>query len=261
MNPLWVPIVLAQGLRVRRTTEPLPPAAGPVSGVAGAEIAAPPLRIAVVGESTAAGCGALSHDQAFPGFFAGDLARRTDRAVRWTVAGADGATSRRIRYRLVPQVGSNLDLTVLLAGVNDVLSRRKPAHWRADLTAILEELLSRSRLVVMTGVPSFGHFPSLPTALGRYLDERAHALDVVSREVCTEHPRATWITTSPAAVGTGPDFFAGDGFHPSPLGYRRWAGSVAEQLPDATIAELSAASPPFPGEPLPPVAADATDQP
>jgi len=125
VNPLLLPIVAVQGMRVRAATEVLPPAAGPTSGTAGEDTSQPPLRVAVLGESTAAGCGADTNDNAFPGRLAGELATRTGRSVEWQVVGQYGATARRIRYRLLPELGGEkLNVAVLLAGVNDVLTRR-----------------------------------------------------------------------------------------------------------------------------------------
>lgn len=234
MNPLLLPIIAAQGLWIRRHSQASPPAGGPVIGLAGfagtgADVS--PIRVAIVGESTAAGCGVMSHDQGFPGCFARELAHRSGRQVQWEVVGQDGATARRIRYRLVPQLGRDLSVAVLLAGVNDVLSRRKPDQWGEDVTAILDELSARAELVVMTGIPSFEVLPSLPAALARYLGARAEALDVAARQVCDRHQGAAWIPSAAAMVDMEPDFFAADRFHPSAIGYERWARSVVDQLP------------------------------
>lgn len=211
---------------MRATIKLASPAAGPTSGTVG-DPSRPPVRIAVVGESTAAGCGVDTHDHGFPGWLARDLAARTRRPVSWEVVGQFGATARRIRHRLLPQLGANLHVAVLLAGANDVLTRRTPRQWRDDLAAIVEDLAGRAGQVAVAGMPPFAAFPSLPTTLGRYLAQRAGALDAVSQQVCAQHPRATWIglPDSPPL-----DFFAHDRFHPSAAGYRRWAQAVAEHL-------------------------------
>jgi lysophospholipase L1-like esterase len=186
-----------------------------------------PLRIAVVGESTAAGCGVDAHDDGFPGCLAREITARTQRPVQWEVVGQFGATARRIRYRLLPQVGEDLDLAVLLAGGNDVMTGRDPGQWRDDLSAIVDDLMERAHHVVVAGIPPFALFPSMPNTLGRYLSERAAALDEVSQRICGVRPCTTWITTTDVPP---PDFFAHDRFHPSASGYRRWAKAVADRL-------------------------------
>lgn len=210
----------------------LPPAAGPTTGTAG-DASRQPLRLAVLGESTAAGCGVDTHDDGFPGCLARELAARTRRPVTWDVVGQHAATARRIRHRLLPRLGQDLDVAVLLAGVNDVLTRRAPGQWGDDLVAIVDDLADRAEHVAVTGIPPFQAFPSLPATLARYLAERAAALDEVARQVCAAQPRVTWVSSTdllPALLPAGPDFFARDRFHPSASGYRRWAQAVAEHL-------------------------------
>jgi lysophospholipase L1-like esterase len=228
MNPLLMPVVAVQGMRVRSSTETLPPADGPTTGTAG-EADGTPVRVAVLGESTAAGCGVGTHDEGFPGCLARKVADLTHRPVEWDVVGQNAATARRIRYRLLPELGKGLDAAVLLAGVNDVLTRRAPAEWGDDLAAIVDELVGRAERVAVTGIPPFDVFPSLPKTLGRYLAQRARALDEVSQRVCAAHPQVTFVSAE-GLLPVGPDFFARDHFHPSALGYRRWAGVVADHL-------------------------------
>jgi lysophospholipase L1-like esterase len=223
---LQLPVAAVQGRWMRSTTKMAPPATGPTSGTVGTT-SRTPLRIAVVGESTAAGCGVDNHDEGFTGSLAREIAARTQRPVRWRVVGQFGATARRIRYRLVPQLGEDLDVAVLLAGGNDVMSGRSPDQWRGDVCAIVDDLIERADHVVVTGLPPFALFPSMPTTLGRYLSERAAALDDVSRQICAVRPTTTWVTMTEVPP---PHFFASDRFHLSAAGYRRWAQVVADHL-------------------------------
>lgn len=228
MNPLLFAVIATQGIWVRTRTEVLPPAAGPSNGAVG-DSAAAPMRLAVLGESTAAGCGVDTHDNGFPGCLARELADRTGRPVTWEVVGQYGATARRIRHRLLPQLGDSFDLVVLLVGANDVLGRSTPQQWGVDLAAMVDELTDRAKHVVVVGNPPFGTFPSLPGLLRRYLAQRAGVLDQVSRQVCAERPQSTWINSTDI-VPIEPKFFARDGFHPSAFGYLQWARAVAGDL-------------------------------
>ncbi len=236
MNPVWLPVVAAQGLWLRSTLRLASAPGGGTSGSAPGP-AATPLRLAVLGDSTAAGCGVTGHDEAFAAVFAREIAERIRRPVDWQVLGQFGATARRIRFRLVPHIGENLDMVVLLAGANDVMAGRGPALWRDDLIGILTDLAHRVRHVVVAGMPPFAQFPAIPAKLGRYLGERGDALDTVSRQVCGRHPERTTFVGSPAGTPP-PGFFSADRFHPSALGYRLWAENVAARaipaLPDPT---------------------------
>jgi lysophospholipase L1-like esterase len=229
VNPLLAPVIAAQGLWVRSSIKLLPPAAGPTTGTVGQAQAGNPVRIAVLGESTAAGCGVDTHDEGFPGSLARIVAQRTGRPVEWQAVGQHGATGRRIRYKLLPEIGQDLTLAVLLAGANDVLSRRTPAQWAEDLAAIVDDLAQRAEQVVVVGIPPFKTFPSLPGTLRRYLARGAAAVDEASRRVCAERPRATFVSSTDV-LPIGADFFSGDRFHPSAYGYLRWAETVADEL-------------------------------
>lgn len=226
MNPLLMPTVAVQGIWVRSMFKLAEPPEGSTSGTAG-DASGRPVHVVVVGDSTAAGSGVDTQEDGFAGCLARSLAARTDRLVAWQAVGEFGATARRIRYKLLPRLNQDLDVAVLLAGGNDVLARRTPEQWEGDLSAIVEDLGGRAEQVVVVGIPPFQLFPSLPVTLRRYLGERAGALNEVSRKVCAEQPRASWVTLP----GTPPaDFFARDNFHPSASGYRLWAGFVADRL-------------------------------
>lgn len=232
MNPLKMPLVALQGYRTRARAEVLPEAAGPLSGsTVGADEQS--LRVMVVGESTAAGCGAATHDEAFAGGFSRALSRLRGRPVRWEVCGRNGATIRRVRYRMLPELASGADAAVLLIGVNDVLTRTPVAQWRDDLTAVVDALRGLAERTVVAGIPPFDAFPSLPRALGTYLGERGRALDAAAQEICSTRDRVSWIGAADldlARALADASFFARDGFHPSPVGYQRWASGIAEAL-------------------------------
>lgn len=226
MNRLQLPVAAVQGMWMRRAMKPVPPATGPTTGTVGTS-SRPPLRIAVVGDSTAAGYGAGHHDDGFAGCLAREITARTQWPVQWQVVGQFGATARRIRYRLVPQVGEDLNVAVLLAGANDVMTRRSPGEWRDDLSAIVDGLAERADYVVIVGIPPFTLVPAMPASLGHYLSERATALDEVSRQICAGCACATWVTMT----GVPPaGFFSPDRFHPSGAGYQLWAEAVADHL-------------------------------
>lgn len=218
-------VALAQGLWVRGRIEMLPPAGGPTSGRTGE--GAETLRIGILGESTAAGCGVDTHEDGFAGALARDLVG-PGRAAEWVVVGQHGATARRIRHRLLPELSGEFDVVVLLAGANDVMARRAPADWSADLRAIMSDLSARAGLVVVAGTPPFIAFPSLPRALARYLAARAAAQDAASRAVCAGIANAEFVPSPPALVDDS--FFSRDRFHPGAEGYRHWAELIADGI-------------------------------
>jgi lysophospholipase L1-like esterase len=230
MALVLAPVLLVQARRTARRTPRLDPASGADRGtVAGA---VPLLRLAVIGESTAAGVGAAEHERALPGFLAGALQRRSRRGVAWVVAGKNGATARRVGTDLVPalaaeQHGAPPDIVVVTVGINDLMRRRPLKTWTADLTELIGALRGRYRdaEVIVAGMPPVHRFPALPQPLRLVMGGRARAMDRIMREVA----RANGAVHVPMDPDMAADRtrFASDGFHPSPDGYRAWADELA----------------------------------
>lgn len=230
MSTLLSPVAMVQGRRYLANTVMAPPAAGdPFGNVDG--YGGPPLRLAVLGESTAAGYGVDRHDDGLAAQLARLLADRMKRSVSWTAVGQFGATTRRTRHRLLPTLTGSWDIAVLMAGGNDVLARRPLAQSQVDYAAILDGLTARADRVVAFGVPPFRSFPTMPWALSRYLAARGDRFDAMAHQLCRERG-VHWIS---AAATLDSDFFAGDGFHPSAAGYGFIAATVADTLEPAGV--------------------------
>ncbi|MDG4793005.1 SGNH/GDSL hydrolase family protein [Micromonospora sp. WMMD1082] len=228
MNPAWLPVVAIQGLWLRSTLRLASAPGGGTTGTAPGP-AGTPLRLTVLGDSTAAGCGVTGDDEAFAAVFAREIAARTGRPAHWQVVGKVGATARRVRFRLAQHVDDDLDMVVLLCGGNDVLAGRRPASWRDDLTGILTDLAHRTDRVIVAGIPPFTRFPAIPGKLAHYLGERADALNAISQEICSRNPERT-VFIGPPAGTPPPDFFGADRFHPSTFGYQLWARDAAARV-------------------------------
>jgi lysophospholipase L1-like esterase len=228
-----LPLLYLQGRRLRARTPRLPEASGPCTGRG--EGAAPPIRLLVLGESTAAGVGAPSHREALAGSVAVALRARTGRAVEWRALGRSGATARVVREELLPMLPPEpWDAVVIALGVNDTLRLRGPRRWRRDLERLLRALPG-APVVVLASVPPMHRFPALPMPLRAVVGARARRLD---REAARFPRRFPHVSHSELQVDEGPDwrdFFCADGFHPSVAGYTRWgealAATVAAQLP------------------------------
>ncbi|WP_327089872.1 SGNH/GDSL hydrolase family protein [Nonomuraea sp. NBC_01738] len=211
-----LPVLAVQGLRVRRTTPRLPEAPGPRHGVVAGS--AQPYRVAVLGESTAAGVGADAMDDSLAPHLARELNRRSGREVRWQVAGRSGATARRTIEELAGQVEA-ADLVVVVLGINDLLELTRLAAFERDLAELLA-MIDAPQMIV-TGVPPVDRFPTLPQPLRRIMGERARDLDRIMAKVAGERHAPMELPMEAATI------FASDGFHPSGQGYALWAEQLA----------------------------------
>lgn len=187
-----------------------------------------PLRLLVFGDSTAAGVGALTQDDALAGSLARDLAERFDRGVTWQVHARSGVTSGELRSFFLPAATTEqYDVIVLSIGVNDVMQLRRKRQFARDLADILDALRAASpeAWIIVPGVPRMERFDSLPDPLGSILGARAHRMNRGARQVIEGRYRV--VHSKPWPIGT-PGFFAVDDFHPSATGYAAWARAALD---------------------------------
>lgn len=224
------PVLIAQGRRLRRDTPRLPDAALPWHG----ERPGPdPLRLLVIGDSTAAGVGAATQESALPGNLARELAERTGRGVRWLATGRNGATSRDlITTYLDDATAQQWDLVFLSIGANDALGLRPRGAFARDIRTLLARLRAVSPLVLMSSLPAFGRFELLPNPLRWNLYLHSLSLEDAARAIVATTP-GVHISPPPPPYTEG--FFATDLFHPSESGYRDWARFAVDDAVGAGV--------------------------
>jgi lysophospholipase L1-like esterase len=236
---LLAPLLLAQGLRVRRVVPKLPEAAGPRSGEhrpghRGAAGSAP-VRVLIAGDSSAAGVGARTQDEALAGRLSAAMAAGTSRAVRWQLVARTGLDARGLLSTLAASSIDDFDVAIVVVGVNDVTGLVGVSRWLRRLDRI-RALLRDARpgaLVVVSGLPPMHRFPALPQPLRSVLGGRARQFDDALARWASSAPRTVHV---PIPDLDGPGLSASDGFHPGPAAYALWADELAR----AIAAELAA---------------------
>jgi lysophospholipase L1-like esterase len=224
---LSLPLLLPQGLWVRRTAQRLPPAAGPTQGVVGH---GDMRRLLLVGDSIIAGVGVPQLTDALPGQLARAFATRKDCRVQWQALGNNGATSADLLAMLGQLESlSSADWVFVSVGVNDVTQLTGTQRWRSNLQALLLALARHSpqAQIMLAGVPPMGRFPGLPTPLRQVFGWRAARLDVVGQALAAALPRVLHLATP---VPDDPSAFASDGYHPNAEACRVWAEAVAAAM-------------------------------
>lgn len=226
------PVVYVQGRRLRRDTPRLPDAALPWSG---ATPGPDPLRLLVIGDSTAAGVGADTQDDALPGHLGRELAALTGRGVDWRAIGENGADVREFIERYLDDATADpCDIVFLSIGANDALGLRSRAAFVRDIRTILGRLRAASpdATILMSSLPAFFRFELLPNPLRWNLYLHSRSLEDGARAVVESFPGAHM---SPPPPPYTPGFFASDLFHPGPLGYRDWARFAVEDAISAGV--------------------------
>ncbi|MEV3991146.1 SGNH/GDSL hydrolase family protein [Streptomyces sp. NPDC049837] len=194
----------------------------------------PALRLLVLGDSTAAGVGAARHSEALAGHLATAVTALTGRGVDWRVVARAGATVRTVRRVLLNRLTDPTrrwepDLVVVTAGTNDALRRRRPRAFRADVSRLVRDIglrLGDDVPVVLAGLPETDRIASLPRAFRAPLSVYVRLLDRQLRVVARRTPHVVHLPSGGPPRFPGA-WFAEDRFHPSPLGYRAWARTLA----------------------------------
>ncbi len=194
----------------------------------GAIVGPDPVRLLILGDSTAAGVGVERHSDGLPGVLSRKLAATLGRGVAWQVHARSGATTGQLRSHFLPAATSEpFDIVFLTTGVNDVMQLRRKRQFTHDLREILDALRAESpeAWIIVPGVPRMGRFTSLPDPLSSILGARAHRINTGAREVIEGRYRV--VHTKPWPIGI-PGFFAQDDFHPSVIGYEAWANAAVD---------------------------------
>jgi len=224
------PLLVTQGRMVRKNRPRLPNAPMPWSGT----ISGPkPLRLLGLGDSTIAGVGVDNPMLGLTAQLARALYKELGRGISWDSAGERGITTGQLLERYLPaalQETEQVDIAMVSIGANDAknLQPRRPAI--RNLSAIVEQIHERfpKALVMVSSLPAFGKFESLPAPLRSVMAHHAKGIEVGMRRFVEAQPYALM---SPPPSHYPPTFFAEDGFHPGAEGYRVWASfAVADAV-------------------------------
>lgn len=229
------PVLAWQGIKVRTRVPRFPEAAEP-EGFAPGDLT-PPLRLTLLGESTAAGVGVERHRDGLAGHLSSAVAGLTGREVRWRVVARPGATARAALREFVPNLrdgGWSPDVVVVALGVNDLLRIKRPRIFQRDMQRLARGVQRELGpvAVVLTGLPPMRRLVVLPQPLRAVIALRARALDHAVRYVASRLPEVRYVPFESSVWPPGSEewFFAADRFHPSSEGYRTWAEVVADDV-------------------------------
>jgi lysophospholipase L1-like esterase len=215
-----------------------PPVAEAVYGTAFAAAAGPPWRLAMLGDSTAAGLGVRRAAQTPGALLASGLAAVSERSVELHSVALSGARSadleRQVSLLLTePGRAPVPDLCVIMIGANDITGRVPPARSVRHLAEAVSRLRTAGCQVVVGTCPDLGS-----------VEPVGQPLRWIARRLCRQLAAAQTIavvelggrTVSLGAL-LGPEFaarprelFGPDRYHPSAAGYATVAMAMLPTL-------------------------------
>jgi lysophospholipase L1-like esterase len=223
---LLSPLLVAQGVATRARLPRLPEASGPREGAVGV---GEPLRLLMLGDSSAAGVGVALQSQALAGFLPDALARHAKRRVQWRLLARSGVTSAQCLMLLRSEGSWAADVAVVVLGVNDVVDQ-VPSHVAITAREAIANHLRNAHgaaHVVFAPLPPVHHFPGLPQPL-RWVAgavRRRHD-DAVAAWARTRSD----VSHVPIELPLNREVMAADGFHPGEPVYRICGTAIAEHI-------------------------------
>ncbi len=220
------PLLLWQARGARRHAVTLPEAGGPREGELGS---GPRLRLLIVGDSSAAGVGAATQDEALAGHLSRTLASAATRRVRWQLVARSGVSTADALTLLDGATLAPADIAVAVLGVNDVVEQVPPHRAMLARAALVDRLRQRAgvRHVVFAPLPPMHEFPLLPNPLRAVIGRDARRLDATQAAWAARQPGVSHCAID---LHLGREHMAADGFHPGPAVYRACGEALAHHI-------------------------------
>jgi lysophospholipase L1-like esterase len=217
----------------------------------------PAIKIALLGDSSAAGYGVDRAVETPGAQLASGLAAGADRRVHLRSFARVGAQSSDLAGQIDRALATDPDLAVILVGANDVTHQVRPSQSVRHLADGVRRLRQAGAKVVVGTCPDLGTIKPIPPPLKQLARSWSRRLAAAQAIATVE---ADGVAVSLASV-LGPDFaaapalfFGPDQFHPSAEGYR----ALAEMLVPSAVSTMGFGAdeprPRVPGEGTMPVA-------
>jgi lysophospholipase L1-like esterase len=231
---MWGEAKLAER-RIPVAAEPPPISHDTTWAAPGISSARPPIRIALLGDSTAAGYG-VQRDRDTPAAqLAIGISDAARRPVHVTNVAVVGAESRHLPEQVQRLGSARVELAVVMIGANDVTELTKPATAVPYLEDTVRALRAHGAEVIVGTCPDLGTIRPIAQPLRAYARRLSRRM---AREQTVAVVRAGGRTVSLGDL-LGPLFasrlelFSSDRFHPSEEGYREAALAVLPSALDA----------------------------
>ncbi|MEJ8563055.1 SGNH/GDSL hydrolase family protein [Yoonia sp. GPGPB17] len=219
---LLMPVLLGQAVHVRTRYVELPEPIGARSGTVGS---GPPLRLLVIGDSSALGIGVTTQADALLGQLTERL--QAHATVTYDLVAKTGAKTADVLGWIDELPGPKYDVIVTALGVNDVTKGVSLRRWLQQQASLIDQLSSRfdSPKIIISGLPPIGQFPLLPHPLRWVLGRQAARFDRHLHALAAARSDCVALQFN---MGLNAANMSEDGFHPGPTVYARWADEVAQ---------------------------------
>jgi lysophospholipase L1-like esterase len=206
------------------------------SGIYASSLSGAPIRLAVLGDSAAAGYGATGPSETFGAYLASGLAQLAGRPVFLTSVAKVGTQTSQLGDQLTRALAFRPDVCVLIIGANDVTHKVLPGRSVDQLRTFVSTVRAAGVEVVVGTCPDLGTIRPIAPPLrqvARRWSRRLAAGQAIA--VVEADGRAVSLGTilGPEFAAAPADMFGPDRFHPSAYGYRSCAAAMLPTVADA----------------------------
>ncbi|MGH3446994.1 MAG: SGNH/GDSL hydrolase family protein [Nocardioidaceae bacterium] len=217
-------------------SDPLDP-----SGLYGAMLPPPAIRLSVLGDSASAGYGVTTPQETTGAYIAAGLSRLAGRPVRMRSVGMVGAQSSDLVDQIPLALQINPDVCVIIVGANDVTHRVRPSAAVRALQDTVETLRAGRSVALRSDGPAVvvGTCPDLGTVrpispplrqVARRWSRRLAAAQTIAAVEAGARSVSLGSILGPEFEARPADMFGPDRFHPSSLGYKSCATAMLPSI-------------------------------
>ena len=234
-------VAFAQGRHARREIGVRRQAAPYADGLYGARKQGTSQRLAMLGDSLAAGLGAGEARNTPAAMIAQGVSNVLDRPVRLMNAATVGARSADLLGQVDRALHMRPHLAVIIIGANDITHVGRPQQAVGHLEQAVRRLRSVGCEVVVGTCPDVGSVRPIPQPLRWVARRLSRQLAAAQMIACVREGAhvVSFADELGEEFSADPDLFAEDRFHPGPEGYER----VTQVLFPAVLAALDSTRP------------------
>ncbi len=202
----------------------------------GAHLGGEPLRLVVLGDSSACGLGVETPSQSPGAMLAAGVAEAAGRPVDVRVTAFVGAQSSDLSAQVEQVASTGPDLAMIMIGANDVTHRVRPPTAVRHLDHAVRRLRELGAEVVVGTCPDLGTVEPVPQPL-RWIARRASRQLAAAQTIAVVEAGGRTVSLGdilgPEFAASPSEMFGPDRFHPSVAGY---ASAAAVMLPSMCAA-------------------------
>lgn len=197
------------------------------SSEGGSKMRSGPIVYVALGDSTGFGVGATNGGYVARLFRRVSEVRPGSELANLCVSGA--TTEDLLRGQLQPGVDKSPQLVTVGIGINDIGHGFKIEQFAKNYDEILSTLKQKTQAeIVVSNIPDVSSAPRIPSSMRGEYQRQIEQFNERLEEIARRHGVTIFdvFSITQRELPSHPEYFSGDGFHPSDEGYELWAEAM-----------------------------------